>query len=54
MQADETGIGADFKRVARLWRRLGNAIVDKPFHEVKESVVRISSCRIKDIQLTTR
>ncbi|KAL1718352.1 cytochrome P450 [Schizophyllum commune] len=30
--------GADFKRVARLWRRLGNAIVDKPFHEVKESV----------------
>ncbi|KAL1751241.1 cytochrome P450 [Schizophyllum commune] len=30
--------GADFKRVARLWRRRGNAIVDKPFHEVKESV----------------
>ncbi|KAI5888148.1 cytochrome P450 [Schizophyllum commune H4-8] len=30
--------GADFKRVARLWRRLGNEIVDRPFHEVQESM----------------
>ncbi|KAL1672543.1 cytochrome P450 [Schizophyllum commune] len=30
--------GADFKRVARLWRGLGNATVDKPFREVKESM----------------
>ncbi|KAL1702542.1 cytochrome P450 [Schizophyllum commune] len=31
--------GTDFKRVALLWRGLGNAIVDKPFREVKESMI---------------
>lgn len=35
--------GAEFKRKAAYWRRLGNDVSDKPFDYVKETVVSSAS-----------